>query len=498
MGSVTDSGALGATRRNAPASGVLVEVLNARERVLASATSDSAGNFAIGDLAAGNVSLRLTLPASAQPLASGTSPRLTVAATLATNTEAQLVEDLGVTDLNADGQADAVVFAGYVRDANGERVHRMALDPATGKTTPDTNGDGHVDGSDSSFTDDNGDGVPDDTQQPVPVTSEVSARGVIDALSADSITVGGVTFVVTGSTVWLDDSGAATLPSEFQTGEPVEVEGVRQADGSVVATRVKAEDTGDVGENEVELTGTVEAIDGGSITVRGVTFAIVGDTVVTGARNQPIPLGDVVVGSFVEIKGETRGGTLTALRIHVEDLGDDAGGEVELRGAVDAIDGGSITVGGQVFTITGSTRFLDDRGNAISASDIQVGQLVEIEGARDASGNLIASKVKLEDELGDGGGNGGPGDDDGDGSGDDDSGSGGGNDDGNDGGSDDGSGDDNGGGGGSDDGGNGGGSDDGGGHDGGDDGDGNHGGGDGGGDDDGGGHGGGDDSGGDG
>ncbi|MFN7950625.1 MAG: DUF5666 domain-containing protein [bacterium] len=429
IGSITDSGALGATARNAPASGVRIEVLDGRGRALGAGSSDGGGAITIDGLPAGSVSLRLTLPSSVRPLASGAPPTLTLAATLAANGDAALVEDLGLADLNADGQPDAVVFAGYVRDANGERVHRMALDPASGRTVPDTNGDGQVNGNDAGFDDSNGDGVPDDSQQPVPVTSEVQARGVIEDLGTDAITVGGVTFAITGNTVWLDGTGSATVPSAFQQGDAVEVEGVRQADGGVVATRVKAEDDGGVGQDEVELTGTVENLDSASITVRGVTFAIASDTVVTGQRNQPIGIGDLAVGDFVEIEGETRSGTLTAVRIHVEDLGDDTGGEVELRGTVDAIDGGSITVGGQVFAITGSTQFRDDDGNAISAGDIQVGQRVEIEGTRDPSGNLVATKVKIEDETGGGGGNAGPGNggDDGssdDGDGNDDSGSG--------------------------------------------------------------------------
>lgn len=403
VGTVTDSGALGAGRSGAPAGGVTVEVHNARGKAIGSATTDTAGRFSITGLATGAAELKISLPASASALAGGPAPTLGLAVTLADRTDATLVEDLGAADLDGDGQSDAVVFAGYVRDVNGERVHLMALDPRAGRTTPDTNGDGRVTRDDASFVDSNEDGVPDDSQQGVPVTSEVHARGVIDSIDASSITVGGVTFTVDASTVWLDRNGAATVPSAFGAGEPVEVEGVRQSDGSVVATRVKQEDdAGGVGEHEIELTGTIEALDGATITVRGVTFAVTADTAVTGSSNQPLAFADLAVGDFVEVKGEDAGSGVVAVRIHLEDLGDDAGGEVELRGAIDAIGPDSITVGGQVFLTNGATAYRGDHGTTLDRSDLAVGDVVEIEGTRDANGNLVASKVKLEDESGDG------------------------------------------------------------------------------------------------
>lgn len=97
--------------------------------------------------------------------------------------------------------------------------------------------------ADASSDDTNGDGVPDDSQQGVPVTFEVHARGVIDAIDVSSLTVGGVTFAIDGSTVWLDRTGAATVPSAFAAGQPVAVEGVRQSDGSVLATRTASAST---------------------------------------------------------------------------------------------------------------------------------------------------------------------------------------------------------------------------------------------------------------
>lgn len=87
------------------------------------------------------------------------------------------------------------------------------------------------------------------------------------------------------------------------------------------------------------------------------TFAVTAHTSVTGPSNQLLAFGDLAVGDFAEVNGQDSGSGVVAVRIDLEDLGDDSGGEVELRGG-------------------------------------------EVEGSRDANGILVAHEVKLEDESG--------------------------------------------------------------------------------------------------
>ncbi len=67
----------------------------------------------------------------------------------------------------------------------------------------------------------------------------VEREGTITALDAGSVTIGGVVFVTNASTQYLDDDNRSISRSAFATGQRAEAEGHRQADGTVLAYKVK-------------------------------------------------------------------------------------------------------------------------------------------------------------------------------------------------------------------------------------------------------------------
>ncbi len=84
------------------------------------------------------------------------------------------------------------------------------------------------------------------------------------------------------------------------------------------------------GGEEVELTGTIEALDATSITVDGVRFLVTAATEVLDEDGDPIPFGDLAVGMTVEVRGERDAmDVLFATRIRIRDRGDDGLGELE-------------------------------------------------------------------------------------------------------------------------------------------------------------------------
>jgi hypothetical protein len=71
--------------------------------------------------------------------------------------------------------------------------------------------------------------------------SEREVRGTIEALSADSITVGGVTFALTAGTEWeINDVDAS--PADFSVGMFVKAEGFSDGNGGWIAHEVETED----------------------------------------------------------------------------------------------------------------------------------------------------------------------------------------------------------------------------------------------------------------
>ncbi|MFQ5568664.1 MAG: DUF5666 domain-containing protein [Rhodothermales bacterium] len=170
----------------------------------------------------------------------------------------------------------------------------------------------------------------------------------------------------------------------------------------------------DGGGGEVEVTGAIEALDASSITVGGTTFVVADSTEILDGDNNAITLSDLAVGMVVEVRGERNADdVLVATRIRVEDDdgdgdddddGDDdgGGGEVEVTGAIEALDASSITVGGTTFVVADSTEILDGDNNAITLSDLAVGMVVEVRGERNADDVLVATRIRVEDDDGDG------------------------------------------------------------------------------------------------
>lgn len=106
----------------------------------------------------------------------------------------------------------------------------------------------------------------------------------------------------------------------------------------------------------------------------------------------------------LEIEGVTEGQSLN-VKVHVSSAGaflaetEDHRNETSLRGNVDAISGGRLTVLGRAVQTDGLTEFLGRSNTRASLGDVRVGQLVEVEGTNQADGTLYARKVKLEDSA---------------------------------------------------------------------------------------------------
>jgi len=221
---------------------------------------------------------------------------------------------------------------------------------------------------------------------------EVEIRGRIKSIAADRLVIASFTFFVDAKTVVLDHRNRLIRFADLRVDQLVEVRADRRADGSLLATRIKVEDDGN---DELEFTGKIEAIDAASLVVLGVKFSVNQNTVVLDNRNNPLKFADLQVGLLVEIRADRRSdGSWLATRIKIEDQPND---EVELTGLIEAIDSNSLTVLKMKFTVNAATVVLDNRNNPIKFADLKIGQRVEVRADRQANGTLLATRVKLED-----------------------------------------------------------------------------------------------------
>jgi hypothetical protein len=131
--------------------------------------------------------------------------------------------------------------------------------------------------------------------------------------------------------------GVAKAFGDLKVGMQVEVQGVRQTDGSVLASQVESggEDTQDnegQHENEQEVSGTVLSVGVDSFSLKTEhgtkTITVSKTTIFDGGLTG---LGDLKVGKQVEVKGALQSdGSIAATRVHGEDSGsggsDDHGG----------------------------------------------------------------------------------------------------------------------------------------------------------------------------
>ncbi len=161
--------------------------------------------------------------------------------------------------------------------------------------------------------------------QPVPsvppVRNEVELNGTISLLAGACPSVAftvSSTKVATNAATTFDDGACTAL----RNGDDVEVKGARQADGSVLATRVEQrdedddDDDDDEDEDDDEVKGTVSGAASGHA-CPAFTFSVGSTSVTTSAntRFEDTSCAGVVNGVRVEVKGTRTGSTIAASKV---------------------------------------------------------------------------------------------------------------------------------------------------------------------------------------
>lgn len=220
------------------------------------------------------------------------------------------------------------------------------------------------------------------------IEMHTQVRGPVQSIdtAASSLVVLGQTVLVDADTSFDDNITGAAL-SGLAVTDVVQVSGSRRADGAIQATRIEKRPA----TIQFKVRGTVSAVD--TATHRFNVNALVVDY--TTATLQDFAAGAPANGDLVEVKGGTLAtdGVFSARIVEKEDARRGEPGEHhELEGPVTRfVSATDFDVAGRKVTTTASTVY--ENG---TAADLALNVKVEVEGAVDASGVLVATKVQFK------------------------------------------------------------------------------------------------------
>jgi len=222
------------------------------------------------------------------------------------------------------------------------------------------------------------------------VTFRKSVAGLIDRIDTvnNTLVVLGQPVMVEALTVLEDSAQTGSIAlSNLAVGQFVDVSGLIDANGVIVATRIERKAGFIPGSTEVEARGTLSRLDTTAKTfVLGVQTVSFGTATVVGTLSN---------GTFVQVRGTqtSSGGVVTATRVTVEDptVSGPAGTKVEVEGFVTAFASPTaFRVQGQAVTTTSQTVFANG-----TVADLAQNVRLEVEGPLDANGTLVAEKISL-------------------------------------------------------------------------------------------------------
>ena len=195
---------------------------------------------------------------------------------------------------------------------------------------------------------------------------EVEISGPIESFNSTSFVVLGHTITIEDDATFIKVADTTTFFATIQVGTIVQVEG-DLVDGVILADEievgkdedsaaeeaadgVEADDADDLTKVEICVGGPIEAINGESFTVLGVTVNLASDVEFEGISNKAAFLNAIAVGTYVKVEGDYIDGALLGDEVQ---FGKEDVVEIGLGGVVESING-------ETFVIHGKQIILDD------------------------------------------------------------------------------------------------------------------------------------------
>jgi hypothetical protein len=213
---------------------------------------------------------------------------------------------------------------------------------------------------------------------------DVSVEGTVTAVDSASgtLTVLGQTVVTDAMTIF-EGLDLATLSA----GQRVEVSGYSAGEGRIIASFIAADDAD---QSPEELTGVVAGLDSSAQTF------LIGSQLISYASVASLDLDGATLsdGMQVEVEGTLDGDVLVASEIEAEDSDFEEDTELEMSGAVTAVDADNnqFVLNGMTVRFDSETEFDDGDQSAL-----QAGVMVEVEGVVGTDGVLLAEEIEFEE-----------------------------------------------------------------------------------------------------
>ena len=153
--------------------------------------------------------------------------------------------------------------------------------------------------------------IEDDDEDDIELTVSISSLG------NNQIFAAGLVFDVNANTLYLDNFGNPITFSDLAAGQQVEIKAVQQANGALLALRVKIEDQ----PGFTQLTGKVSSVSGNSIQVLQSLFQVTSQVVVLDEQYQPISYGEISQGHTINVWADQSSGSGTAIQIRILERG---------------------------------------------------------------------------------------------------------------------------------------------------------------------------------
>lgn len=226
------------------------------------------------------------------------------------------------------------------------------------------------------------------------VDRPIRISGKIEAIEGEIVVVGGVEFIVTDDTEIISVLGEVLRPDDLQVGMLARVELASLGTDRLTAIRMHVLPRI---EDEVGITGVVEAVHDRSIVVLGKTFFVASNTVIIDEQEMPMDLAGISVGRTVAIRADLLPGDgLVALKIKQLDA---AVKDIQVTGPIEAVESNTIAVIGIYFFVDLNTGIYNLDGEAVSLEKMEVGQTVELFATGQPDGTRLAHLIREQDVV---------------------------------------------------------------------------------------------------
>jgi molybdopterin converting factor small subunit len=147
---------------------------------------------------------------------------------------------------------------------------------------------------------------------------------------------------------------------------------------------------------DIEINGTITALNDSTLDVDGVTFLVTTDTEIKDHQGNIISFSELQTNNAVETKGVLTDFGFTATRIK---LNDNTEHELETTGLIENLGNNFLVVNGLTFFVNDDTEIKDHDQN-IEFEDLSTDDFVEVKAELQDDTTFLANRIKIEDDHG--------------------------------------------------------------------------------------------------